>query len=52
MRMHAYVRVLVRSEHMRRIEQIVQLLFAQQTVLEHEVIDGFAGLQEPLWRSS
>ena len=45
MRIHACVRALVRREHMGRIEQFVQLLLTEQTVLEHEVIDAFAGLE-------
>lgn len=45
MRMRACLRPLVSCEHVCGIKQIVQLLFAQKTMFEHEVIDALSGLK-------
>ena len=44
---YAYVRVcaLVCRQHVLRIEELVELLFAEQTMLENEVIHAFTCLQ-------
>ena len=42
---HVCTRPLMRSEHVCGIKQIVQLLFAQKTMFEHEVIDALSALK-------